>query len=216
MPKKRGPKTDVLEALLKRVDGLEAKLKEKKEQPGSPTAESGSAPSVAPPVPVTQTTSPESSSSAKLNLGDTIEVKPKPKPSQPVIDTSRVVDMTEPVLHTPSPSRLATFLGKPWKRRQQVSRHSDHPNFSAPSPPGVQPDSLLDTYFSRFHAKPFYILDESTVRQRLQLTQLPSFLVHAIYAVAARWVDCGPPSSPMLMRNADTHLIRMGTKQQFD
>lgn len=26
MPKKRGPKTDVLEALLKRVDGLEAKL----------------------------------------------------------------------------------------------------------------------------------------------------------------------------------------------
>ncbi|EGZ75774.1 hypothetical protein NEUTE2DRAFT_84578, partial [Neurospora tetrasperma FGSC 2509] len=28
VPKKRGPKTDVLEALLKRVDGLEAKLKE--------------------------------------------------------------------------------------------------------------------------------------------------------------------------------------------
>lgn len=38
MPKKRGPKTDVLEALLKRVDGLEAKLKEKNaesEQPSS-------------------------------------------------------------------------------------------------------------------------------------------------------------------------------------
>lgn len=108
VPKKRGPKTDVLEALLKRVDGLEAKLKEKKEQPGSPTAESGPATSVAAPVPVTQTTSSESSSSAKLNLGDTIEVKPKPKPSQPVIDTSRVVDMTESVLHTPSPSRSAT------------------------------------------------------------------------------------------------------------
>jgi hypothetical protein len=30
VPKKRGPKTDVLEALLKRVDGLEQKLKEKK------------------------------------------------------------------------------------------------------------------------------------------------------------------------------------------
>lgn len=29
VPKKRGPKTDVLEALLKRVDGLEAKLREK-------------------------------------------------------------------------------------------------------------------------------------------------------------------------------------------
>lgn len=30
VPKKRGPKTDVLEALLKRVDGLEARLKEQK------------------------------------------------------------------------------------------------------------------------------------------------------------------------------------------
>uniref|UniRef100_A0A8H7KD44 Zn(2)-C6 fungal-type domain-containing protein n=1 Tax=Bionectria ochroleuca TaxID=29856 RepID=A0A8H7KD44_BIOOC len=29
VPKKRGPKTDVLDALLKRVDGLEAKLREK-------------------------------------------------------------------------------------------------------------------------------------------------------------------------------------------
>ena len=30
VPKKRGPKTDVLEALLKRVDGLEQKLKDQK------------------------------------------------------------------------------------------------------------------------------------------------------------------------------------------
>lgn len=57
---------------------------------------------------------------------------------------------------------------------------------SAPSPIGVQPDTLLDTYFSRFHAKPFFILDESSIRQRLQVSQLPNFLVHAIYAVAAR------------------------------
>ena len=34
MPKKRGPKTDVLEALLKRVDGLEKRLKDEK-KPGS-------------------------------------------------------------------------------------------------------------------------------------------------------------------------------------
>ncbi|KAF4463904.1 hypothetical protein FALBO_9267 [Fusarium albosuccineum] len=38
VPKKRGPKTDVLEALLKRVDGLEAKLREKGEDDASPTA----------------------------------------------------------------------------------------------------------------------------------------------------------------------------------
>lgn len=38
VPKKRGPKTDVLEALLKRVDGLEAKLREKGEDDSSPTS----------------------------------------------------------------------------------------------------------------------------------------------------------------------------------
>ncbi len=32
MPKKGGPKTDVLEALLKRVDGLEQQLKDQKSQ----------------------------------------------------------------------------------------------------------------------------------------------------------------------------------------
>lgn len=35
MPKKRGPKTDALEALLKRVDGLEAKLKDKNAEEAS-------------------------------------------------------------------------------------------------------------------------------------------------------------------------------------
>ena len=35
VPKKRGPKTDVLEALLKRVNGLEKRLKDEK-KPGSP------------------------------------------------------------------------------------------------------------------------------------------------------------------------------------
>lgn len=40
VPKKRGPKTDVLEALLKRVDGLEAKLKEKNAEEGGSSSES--------------------------------------------------------------------------------------------------------------------------------------------------------------------------------
>lgn len=39
VPKKRGPKTDVLEALLKRVDGLEARLKDTKAEPETPTLE---------------------------------------------------------------------------------------------------------------------------------------------------------------------------------
>jgi hypothetical protein len=40
VPKKRGPKTDVLEALLKRVDGLEARLKDKKTDQEGETSES--------------------------------------------------------------------------------------------------------------------------------------------------------------------------------
>lgn len=42
VPKKRGPKTDVLEALLKRVDGLEAKLKEKNTGDGTDAPEASS------------------------------------------------------------------------------------------------------------------------------------------------------------------------------
>jgi len=36
VPKKRGPKTDVLEALLKRVDGLEKKLRDEKKTHSPP------------------------------------------------------------------------------------------------------------------------------------------------------------------------------------
>lgn len=48
MPKKRGPKTDVLDALLKRVDGLEAKLREKNsaEQVSPTSREAGVDPSL--------------------------------------------------------------------------------------------------------------------------------------------------------------------------
>lgn len=51
----------------------------------------------------------------------------------------------------------------------------------------MHPDTLLDIYFTRFHDKPFYIFDESSLRQRLQLNQVPNYLIHAINAVAARY-----------------------------
>jgi hypothetical protein len=52
----------------------------------------------------------------------------------------------------------------------------------------VQTEAMLDTYFNHLHARPYYILDESSVRQRLQMKQLPGYLTHAISAVAARYV----------------------------
>lgn len=69
VPKKRGPKTDVLEALLKRVDGLEARLKEKKTDPETPTSESAVDNAFQPP-PSTSTSDPQVEGSADISLPD--------------------------------------------------------------------------------------------------------------------------------------------------
>ncbi|KAJ0337354.1 hypothetical protein COL154_010739 [Colletotrichum chrysophilum] len=130
-------------ALLKRVDGLEAKLKEKNEGEKTPT------------TPTTAGIKEEDASRPEVDTEDS------PNPKRLALDTSKV-DVDESAIYSPAPA-------------------------SEPSPPGIQPDALLDTYFTRFHSKPYHILDESSVRQRLQLNQLPNYLVHGIYAVAARY-----------------------------
>ncbi|KAI8966645.1 fungal-specific transcription factor domain-containing protein [Daldinia sp. FL1419] len=147
VPKKRGPKTDVLEALLKRVDGLEAQLKDHRKADASPSTEKHQ-----------HAHTEESSANARLAE----DSDPGPKSKRPTLDISRATEITsESALYSP------TIVSEP--------------------SPGVQIDTLLDTYFSRFHAKPYHILDESSVRQRLQLNQLPNYLIYAIYSVAARY-----------------------------
>ncbi|KAI1390032.1 uncharacterized protein F4822DRAFT_221371 [Hypoxylon trugodes] len=142
VPKKRGPKTDVLEALLKRVDGLEAQLKDRKSD--------GSEPS--------QIIADDTSSNGGSATGESTS---EPRTKRPALDTSRARDAgTESAVYSPTVTE---------------------------SSPGVRIDAVLDTYFTRFHAKPYHILDESTVRQRLQLNQLPTYLINAIYALAARY-----------------------------
>lgn len=146
VPKKRGPKTDVLEALLKRVDGLEAKLKEKNTEPDTPT--SGAAPVIGTDEPMSAPSTPHPLSEGRAG------------PSQPDA-ANHSEEMVEAAIVSPTESS------------EPIS--------------AVQPDALLDTYFTRFHAKPFYVLDESTLRQRLQLGQVPGYLIQAIYAVAAKY-----------------------------
>ncbi|KAI0421350.1 fungal-specific transcription factor domain-containing protein [Xylaria grammica] len=152
VPKKRGPKTDVLEALLKRVDGLEAQLKDQKKAGGSS-------------LPMEE---PLSARKEALDNNTENSIPPapaatsEPRPKRATLDTSRISD---------SGSDTALYS----------------PAMTNESPPAIPSDALLDTYFTRFHAKPYHILDESSVRQRLQLNQLPPYLVHAIYAVAARY-----------------------------
>ncbi|RYP65047.1 hypothetical protein DL769_006457 [Monosporascus sp. CRB-8-3] len=152
VPKKRGPKTDVLEALLKRVDGLEARLKDQKNSDTSPTTDETSPTTAEEP-----TSGADASAAAEAGAG-TLE----PKPKRPALDTARAID---------APTETAGIS----------------PTATSELSPGVQADALLDTYFARFHAKPYHILDESSVRQRLQLNQLPNYLVHAVYAVGARY-----------------------------
>lgn len=162
VPKKRGPKTDVLEALLKRVDGLEAKLKEKNSE------------------------------------GDTSKVGE----SAPVeVEEEEDTDVAEP-----APKRLATEASKssdedglktvtdhePTARWDINSRCSPntlslYPHSDNPASP-VETDAYLHTYFARFHGKPYYILDEASVRHRIQSNQLPDSVAFAIWAVASRQV----------------------------
>ncbi|KAH6690623.1 fungal-specific transcription factor domain-containing protein [Plectosphaerella plurivora] len=172
VPKKRGPKTDVLEALLKRVDGLEAKLKEK--NAGEQTPAEQQAPSLI--------AEDASSSSA-------------PEPSED---------------NEPSSKRLALDLSM----KQESAVFSPGP-LSEPSPPTIQPETLIDTYFARFHAKPFHILDESSVRQRLQLNQLPGYLVQSICAVAARHVP-HPGGYPAAVRLSEDYAARSRTELDTD
>ncbi|KAH9900227.1 fungal-specific transcription factor domain-containing protein [Xylariomycetidae sp. FL2044] len=156
VPKKRGPKTDVLEALLKRVDGLEAQLKDqKKPDLSSPTAEE-------PLSAAAEDTISNAESSTTNATTVSANASSEPKAKRPALDTARAAaETTDSALYTP------TVVSEP--------------------SPIVNLDALLDTYFNRFHGKPYHILDESSVRQRLQLNQLPTYLVHAIYAVAARY-----------------------------
>ncbi|KAK7429641.1 hypothetical protein QQZ08_003836 [Neonectria magnoliae] len=148
VPKKRGPKTDVLEALLKRVDGLEAKLREKNDDDASPTVTN---------APTSGKTDASGSDSLAGEGGE-------PAPKRIALDSR------------PSPSDTdMTMLSPQTPMNRELS----------PNP--AQTDALLDTYFTRFHGKPYYILDESSIRQRLQLNQLPKYLSYAISAVAARY-----------------------------
>lgn len=47
-------------------------------------------------------------------------------------------------------------------------------------------DAILDTYFSRLHGKPFYVLEESSTRQKHHMGQIPAHLMMAIYAITVR------------------------------
>ncbi|KAH8820783.1 fungal-specific transcription factor domain-containing protein [Xylogone sp. PMI_703] len=163
IPKKRGPKTDVLEALLKRVDGLERRLKDEKKGQ-SPNNESA------------QDTAESSS-----NNGES-----KPQLSQKDPSNSKV---EENVLFSPTSISVSS--------------------------PSVRPSDLLDTYFARCHGKAYYILDETSARQRIQLNQMPNFLLFAIYAVSARYTP-HPKGYHAAVRLSEDYATRARSELDID
>lgn len=162
MPKKRGPKTDVLEALLKRVDGLEKRLHTE----GKSDDLSDFDPST------TQDANNDSNGSNASPSQARLPIDLAPNHAGATNHANQLMSPIEPrcddIRPAPGPLTLLTT--------------------DSIQAPGLSPELLLDTYFARLHGKPYYILDEATTRQRLQANQLPGHLAYAIYAVASRYV----------------------------
>ncbi|KAL5120071.1 hypothetical protein ACEQ8H_001896 [Pleosporales sp. CAS-2024a] len=157
VPKKRGPKTDVLEALLKRVDGLEKRLHTEGKSDDLSDLDPSS------------TTTTTTTQDANID-STTSSAAPPPPPRTSPSQSRHSVDIAP---NRPNATSHVNQLMSPVE-----------PSLPAPT---VSPELLLETYFARIHGKPYYILDEATTRQRLQANQLPAHLAYAMYAVAARY-----------------------------
>lgn len=149
--------------MLKRVDGLEAKLREKNDEAVSPTVLSNSG-----------------EETTDTLFGDDEATEPAAKR----IASGRT---------SPASVGTAAYSPRTPINRQVVLRSAPcaatfltGSSEFIPSP--AQARVLLDTYFTCFHGKPFCILDEASIRQRFQVNQLPSYLCLAISAVAVRYV----------------------------
>lgn len=177
IPKKRGPKTDVLEALLKRVNGLEKRLKDEQKTDGSEEAivddnnlGAGPAPGskeTAEHIDVTENEPPEAA--RQIPVAQQTEQTPVQHVQQLAADVQAV---------RPKATRTRSF-------------HSAVPADGRDT--NAFTEALLDTYFARIHGKPYYILDEAATRQRWRDGQLPRFVVKAIHAVSIRYAShlCG-------------------------
>ncbi|KAL2836244.1 type I 3-dehydroquinase-domain-containing protein [Aspergillus pseudoustus] len=168
VPKKRGPKTDVLEALLKRVDGLEKRLQDDNSHPLSPAS----------PV---KDLSPQSQAAAQAAF---------PLAAQPYGSSTN----NNPVPHGHGGVSVNGY-GQAQQIHPQVYGHG-HPQAHAHSPvqqSGRIPDAMLEAYFARLHGKPFFILDETATRRGHANGTLPAYLGLAVYALALRYTTANPP-----------------------
>jgi len=162
-PKKRGPKTDVLEALLKRVNGLEKRLKDENRPEAADEQAIDDSASIAP-------------DATELATDNGTVANPPLQIVVPQTEQGRVETQNETALQ-PIAVRRESYAVVP--DAQAINK-----SFT---------DTLIDTYFSRLHGKPYYILDEPATRQRWRDNQLPRYVVNAIHAATIKYAShlCG-------------------------
>ncbi|KAF7717420.1 D-galacturonic acid-responsive regulator GaaR-like protein [Penicillium ucsense] len=181
IPKKRGPKTDVLEALLKRVDGLEKKLQDEKSSisPTSPREQRSDEGPPQAPVAV----APAATGSARR----------------------KTIDASSYTIHPAVESRppLPSSLSHGAEAFPRVTGQSPSTGVSAQSPASQHnslSDGVLNAFFARLHGKPFHILDEAETRQRHQANLLPTHLAMAISAMTIRYTVVGQRDQAYALR----------------
>ncbi|EED23703.1 fungal specific transcription factor, putative [Talaromyces stipitatus ATCC 10500] len=174
VPKKRGPKTDVLEALLKRVDGLERRLQE----------ESTAASSTGETSPSTSKRKGKETSAGPSNSAE--ETGCSHQSSLSVMEQKDQAQL--PYSDRRGSDLLASAYDNGFGDHPMSGlRHGQQANVTNRQDGGFLSDAILDTYFTRLHEKPFYILEESSTRQRHRMGQLPGPLMMAIYAITTRY-----------------------------
>lgn len=174
VPKKRGPKTDVLEALLKRVDGLERRLQEEGSTV-SPTSEN---------PPSTTKRKIKGSSAGRSNSAD--------ETGSSIQSSLSIAEQEDPNQMSFADRRGSMLLTSTYNGFSDHPinsfRHGQQTNTTNRQDNAFLSDTILDTYFTRLHGKPFYILEESSTRQRHHMGQLPGPLMMAIYAITIRYI----------------------------
>lgn len=155
----------MLEALLKRVNGLEKRLKEEN-----------------------KFTSPDDKESAIASESSREEGAPSSIPN--VQRNSHVGQTPQPALQSTPNIAHHGFVEVPRYDQAVHKTHNPPTDSRRPQPTAQQSnsDALLDVYFGRLHGKPYYILDEAATRQKWQAGMLPTPIVNAIHAATARYV----------------------------
>jgi hypothetical protein len=168
VPKKRGPKTDVLEALLKRVDGLEKRLKPEDRKNAELAAKEKAA-------------ALSKKSSAPSNRGEgSLAVLVPELPSNAAPSALPIV--------SPNPISPIETIKYGLPDQAETVNEGLTRSFSRSEEQHQTTDMLIETFFARIHGQPFYIVDETSIRQRILQTQIPNFLILALYSVSSRYV----------------------------